>query len=294
MADPEGRAAAALPRSVRGADGAAITSLVLVLLDETLRRLTTIATSPGLPYRDFAVEYGPLDTLMISLLASSGYPALWDRIHVVAMCADIATWFVIARRWGSRAGATYLLLGLPLVWLCYARLDLMSVMLATLGVAWVDQAHDRRGGLTVAAAALSKLWPVVILPIMWETGSRRAVLWTISAVSIGALVWMATTTPSAPLQVVTYRGATGWSVESTVGTIVWTTTDSDLRMEEGSQRVGLMAPWERTILAAILGVTLIGIALKVRHKTSGFIGGASLAAVAALLTCSPLSSLQYA
>jgi hypothetical protein len=262
-------------------------------LDDTLLRFVDIARAVGRPYVDYQVEYAPLDFALIRLLAMDGLGSAWVRVEVFAFACDIGTALVLFRAWGRAAATRYLLLGLPLVWLLYARIDLFSVFLATAGLAAVRGGRERTGGVFLGLAVLAKLWPLALLVPLAAKGSRRAVKWTATVVVVSVGVWILSTSLTGPSDVVTYRGASGWSVESTVGAAIWASTGGPISLEEGSWRVGVVTAAARLALFALLSIFLLAIARRARNSTSDPAGAASVATVAALTALSPLFSLQY-
>jgi len=94
--------------------------------------------------------------------------------------------------------------------------------------------------------------------------------------------------------VLTFRHAGGWEVESTLGTVVWIATGGPIRIEAGAPRIGSVSPAASVALFAVLAALLVAIwALAMRRNRAAF-GAAAVAAVAALLACSAIFSLQYA
>jgi hypothetical protein len=163
-----------------------------------------------------------------------------------------------------------------------------------LGFLLVRRMRERMGGSILAAAVLTKVWPAVVLPVLLVERRVRAVAWTAGAAALGLLAWIAVAGPSAPIQVLTFRGAEGWSVESVVGSIVWIATGAEPRVVGGAPRVGSIPDPARLVLAVGAVATLILVWFRARRSAPDPLGGASLAAVAALLAWSPLFSLQYA
>ena len=108
------------------------------------------------------------------------------------------------------------------------------------------------------------------------------------------MVWLAVSGTEGPQDVVTFRGASGWHIESTIGTIVWIATGGPLRQESGATRVGQIPAGA---IAALVGVGVVGVYASWRPRTRGerlSAGRSSLSAVGTLLVISPLFSLQYA
>jgi hypothetical protein len=260
---------------------------------DDVARFHQIAVAPGTPYRDFPVEYAPLELLIVRGFGSTSAAGIGVGIAIVAFASDIAAWAALRWGWGRRSSVRYLWLGTPLLVFMYVRIDLLPVALAAWGAALAVRSRERAGGLAFAAAILTKLWALVVLPGLAIGRRSRALAWAAGAVVAGALVWVALSGTGAISQVTTFRGATGWGVESVVGTVVWILTGGPVRIEAGAPRVGTVPPGATVLLAILLAGALWAIWTAAwRTRSPGF-GGAALAAVAALLVASPLLSLQY-
>jgi hypothetical protein len=260
--------------------------------DANLIRWVEIAHESGRPYVDFHVEYAPLDLMWIIALGRQGLLRAWVLVHCLAFVCDISTAVLLMASWGRAVATRYLLYGLPLVWLLYARLDLWSVLLATAGIAAIHERRERTGGALVGLAALAKLWPLALLVPVAATRGRRAVVAAAVIVLAGFALWWIFTASAGPSDVLTYRHAEGWSVESTVGAAIWFADGGPAELQEGTWRVGTVTEGPRIALLGLLAITLAAIAQRARSSVRPS-GAASLAAVAALTSLSPLYSLQY-
>jgi Glycosyltransferase family 87 len=154
---------------------------------------------------------------------------------VLAFVADIATWFALRLGWGSRAAERYLWIGAPLLVFIYTRFDLVPVALATWGAVLATRGSQRLGGGTMALAALTKLWPVVLFPAFLVAGCKRAFAWAVLLAMALVGGWLALGGVGGLTDVLTFRHARGWEVESTVGTIVWIATGGPFRWERRSR-----------------------------------------------------------
>ena len=106
---------------------------------------------------------------------------------------------------------------------------------------------------------------------------------------LAAWLWVAG--PSGLYQVLTFRGARGWEIESTVGA-VWMLFDrSSIRVEAGAWRIGTTSG-PISILLFVLGAVpclwMIWRGARTRHLGAGWAGGISL-----LLFMSALLSPQF-
>ncbi|MEP6476209.1 MAG: glycosyltransferase 87 family protein [Actinomycetota bacterium] len=257
-------------------------------------RFLRVARIAG-PWRAAPIEYAPGELLLIrGLFDTATVETAAIRLALVAFAAHVATWGAVRWGWGRTAGERYLIAALPLLLLLYERIDLVPVALAAWGLALVVRERPRGAGALLAAAVLTKLWPVVLLPGILVRGGRRAGVWFAAGTGIGLVAWIAYGGSGAPAQVVTFRGASGWEAGSTVGALVWILGGGPLRQEAGSARVGFAPVWARALLGVVLVGLLIAIWLGARRRDADPGGRPALASVAALLLCTPLFSTQYA
>jgi Glycosyltransferase family 87 len=257
-------------------------------------RFLRVARVAG-PWRRVPIEYAPGELLVIrGLFDTAAVETAATRLALAAFAAHVATWGGVRWGWGRTAGERYLIAALPLLLLLYERIDLIPVAVAAWGVALVVRGHSRGAGAVLAAAVLTKLWPVVLLPGLLLRGGRRAGGWFAAVTGTGLLAWVAYGGTGAPGQVVTFRGATGWEVGSTIGALVWTVTGDPVREEAGSGRVGLAPTWAKALLGLLLLALLAVIWIRARARNDDPGGRPALASVAALLLCTPLFSTQYA
>jgi Glycosyltransferase family 87 len=270
-----------------------VTASHTALVDD-LARFREVATTPGTPYRDFRVEYAPLELLVILAIAKASAAVVIERIAIVAFAADIAAWATLTSAWGRRTGTTYLWLGAPLLLFMYARFDFVTVALAVGSAALAKRAYERSAGLCFAAAVLTKLWPMVILPGFWIERRTRAIVWGFLAAVGATVAWAVVAGPSGIVDVATFRHATGWGLESTVGSVVWSLGAGTPRLEAGAPRIGTIPAWSGPVSALILALGLLLIWTRARAVHADGFGAASAAAVGLLLACSPSFSLQYA
>ncbi len=263
-------------------------------LTDDLSRFLEISTTPGTPYRTFPVEYMPGETLIIEAVGTSDPVALAMRVALLAFIADIAAWAAVRAGWGARAAERYLWMGTPLLLFIYTRFDLVPVALAAWGAALAVRGAQRSSGVTFAAAIMAKVWPVVVAPALIVAGRTRAFVWTAAATAIATVAWVGYAGTNDAWEVFTFRHAAGWGVESVVGTITWIATGGPIRLESGAPRIGTAPGWATAILTLALVVLVAAIWTTAWRRGRGSFGAASVAAVGALLVCSPLISLQYA
>src|SRR5262249_16863408 len=157
--------------------------------------------------------------------------------------ADIATWAAILVGWGASAAERYLWLGAPLLVFIYTRFDLVPVALAAWGATLALRRIEPGSGLAFAAAIFSKVWPFVLVPALLIMRRSRAFWWCLSVAAAAILAWIAYAGAGAATDVLTFRHATGWGVESVVGTVVWIATGGPVRLESGAPRIGSVPTW---------------------------------------------------
>src|SRR5262249_5450250 len=131
---------------------------------------------------------------------------------------------------------------IPLLDLFILRMDLWSTALATIAVAAWHRERPSLAAIAIAAGAAFKLWPLAFLPLLAVPRDGRVRIAPIVTVVVGgALVlcaWLWVAGPAGLYQVLTFRGARGWEVESTVGSIWMLFERSSMRVETGAWRVG--------------------------------------------------------
>jgi hypothetical protein len=264
------------------------------VVDDDVLRFHALALSQGMPWRDFDVEYAPLEAGVILTIGRGTVADTGRAVVALAFVADLATAAALGLGWGRGAAARYLLVGLPLLSFIYFRLDAIPIALVTLGFVLARRGRDPTAGAALAAAVLTKVWPAVTLPALLLDGRRRVLGWTAGISAAGLAAWVGVAGLGAPVQVATFRGAAGWSVESVVGTVVWIVTGSDPRLAGGAPRVGSISDEARLALAVGLIVTLVAVWLRARRYPGDPFGAPAMVALAGLLVWSPLFSLQYA
>ncbi len=234
-----------------------------------LPRFTEIGATEGRPYRDFPVEYPPVSLGAIELVAGrntneTGANLVW----LMALC-NLVTVAALAFGWGRRTAVIYLVLTVPLLGFLYTTVAL-------------------------AAAVLAKVWPLTLLPMMVLQRKRRALAWSVAALTLGTLVWVWWGGPSGPLQVATQRHTPGWEYQSLVGSFLWAFGRGSLVTINDSTRLVGVAPWWAKAL--LLGAAVAGIAA-VWHRASRRepreIGFPVMAAVSILILSAPLISPPY-
>lgn len=274
------------------------------------RRYDQIAAAEGAPYRDVAIEYPPGSVVVIEAVHGETLFDTQLRLGVSQLACDLAAAAALGWAFGRRTAVAYLLLGLPFLALpfLYLRIDLVSVALAAMGVAVVhrrrDLAGDVLGGSLLALGAVAKLWPFVLLPLLAVERRWRAL---VSALVVGAacgLAWVAVAGVDGVVQVLSFRGAQGWQVESLTGIVVHVLEPARIHVEGGAWRTGTMPAGARTVLTALSLATaaVVWWWAERRRRLGGpdgphavlvRYGLAPAAAVLGLLVWAPIISPQY-
>lgn len=265
--------------------------------DSDLDNFYDIGTKPGRPYVDFPVEFpvGTIEAFRAIAPAAGSRGRFGVTIVLLNFAADLTIVSALAWAWGLEAAVCYALVVSPILDLYLLRLDLWSTALATIGVAaW---RRDRRSLAAIAfvAGAAFKLWPLGFLPLLLvpSRGRVRAAPIATAIASGTALLggWLWVAGVRGLYQVLTFRGARGWEVESTIGG-VWMLFDrSSLRLENGAWRIGTMIGPSSIVLFALGAAPclwMIWRGARTGHLGAGWTGGLS-----ALLACSALLSPQF-
>jgi hypothetical protein len=271
------------------------------VLPGDVRRFHQIATDRGTPYREFKVEYPPLTLAAIDVLDGPSARAATVNLMWSQLALDLLVATIIAWGWGRRALLAYLVLGLAFVWypFLYLRLDLLSVALATGGLALVRRRKAMSGAALVGLACFAKLWPLALGPAL---AIPRRTRWRALAafggvVTAGTAAWLAWVGVPGPRQVLTFRGAKGWQVESTVGAVLHVFASTGARFERGAARIGTVPDWARVGLP-LLGLLVVfavwAVVARTRRTDALVLDGLGpVAAITAMLVCSSLLSPQY-
>ena len=261
-----------------------------------IERFLAIARDGGRAWRDAAVEYPPGSVIVFELLdrlSPSGAVGLVTAHRVlvlIALSADLAVAWLLHRR-DRRAGLTYLLLGLPLVPMGLLRLDIVAALPAVAAVLLVtrpspcpepvnEPSRLTAAGALVAAGAMIKLWPALLIPALWSGRRERAAAAGIVAGALTTMWWLLWAGAGLdPIrQVVDLRGATGWQLES-VGGVLTTLADAaglrtlgpeeGVRLELNAFRIGTLIPWLVTVGRAVAVAAMAALAWRARRVASG-------------------------
>lgn len=261
-------------------------------------RYHQIAQAHGVPYRDSAVEFPPVALGFIEVVNGPTVGDTMGRLGWASLLLDLVAAGALAYGWGKRGILAYLALGLPFFYLpfVYFRVDLLSVALAAWGCALVKRRHDTGGGALLAVAVFAKLWPLALLPLLVVERKWKALATAIGIGTIGAIGWFAVAGTNGFEQVLTFRHAKGWQVESVTGGIIRAFTGEQPHLESGASRFGEAPFWATSLLAvamvAVVAFIWIGVARRPRRESITY-AAAPIAAVCAFMIFSPLLSPQY-
>jgi hypothetical protein len=263
-------------------------------IDADVGRAFRIATSPAIPYRNFPVEFMPLQTAADRLLAGGTIGAAVTRIAFLAFAGDLAAAGALLWGWGRRVAATYFIVSLPLLPFLYLRFDLVSVALAAWAYAWLRRDHEELGGAALGLAVMAKLWPIALAPVLWLRRERRGLIVAAAVCAVVGVWWYVTGGPKGPFQVLSLRDTRGWHVESVIGSFLWALHRGDAYREADALRIGDVTIWMKALLG--LGLVLVEVFIWRRAALDRRdpMGAASLAAVAALGVFAPILSMQAA
>ena len=256
-----------------------------------------IGTRSGRPYVDFPVEFPVATAQTFRTLA----PFAGDReqfgvsLVILNVAADVAIALALGWGWGIEAAACYALIVIPLIDLFFLRMDLWPTALATFATAAWRREHSALAAIGWVAGAAFKLWPLMFLPLLLvSSGARRRIAPLATAIAAGLMVlagWLWVAGPSGLYQVLTFRGARGWEIESTVGAVWMLFEQTSMRVESGAWRIGTTSG-PISILLFVLGAIpclwMIWRGARTGHLGAGWAGGISV-----LLFTSALLSAQY-
>ena len=263
-------------------------------------RYWTIATTAGRPYVDYEVERAPGEVLVLkTIAAAAGTRTFFGPIIVIAnLAADLAIVAALAWGWGIAAAVYFAVAVLPIFDLLCARIDLWSMAAATVGVAAWQRHKPIVTAIALAVGGSFKVWPLPFAVLLLAPGTlsrprRRAgplVAFAAIAAAIGVSWWMFAEW-SGFRQVLTFRGAQGWQIESSVGSVLLLVGRGLMRFEAGADRIGSTNnPATVLTLSAAAAMYLWSLWKAMR---TGHVGAGWLAGVSALLLLSSLFSPQF-
>ena len=210
------------------------------------------------------VEHGPVATAYFKVVASTTGTRKNFRLASIwaAVAADVVVVLALGWSFGALAAAVYAAVTLPLLTLYYLRFDLLPTMLTTIAIAAYRRGLPVSAAVALVAGVGFKFWPLPLSALFVRrcrdaAGQRATVAFVLLSALLG-VVWIGLGGVDAPGQVATFRGATGWHVESLVGGfIAWWNLPS-LRLEADGWRIGYLAPLMSAALLALAAVVGTG------------------------------------
>ncbi|MCU0271290.1 MAG: DUF2029 domain-containing protein [Acidimicrobiales bacterium] len=230
------------------------------ILGGDARRYDEIVYTPGTPYADHMVEYPPVIVGFVHLI--HGDTLFHTQVALVfsQLAIDLAIAGLLAWAWSRRTGLAYLVLGLPFLTFpfIYTRIDLIPALLVTLGFALLRKGWQATGGAALAIAVFAKLYPLALGPaLLVERKWRAFAVWVVTGLAAAA-AWVAWVGGTEGIeQVVSFRGAKGWQVESLPGILVHMADTSAVHIESGAWRSGVMPGYARPLLTALSIATAV-------------------------------------
>jgi len=262
---------------------------------------------------EYQVEHSIGTLLVFKLLGGlGGRDAFGYGVVALNALGDALIVAALIRGWGVEAAACYAVILVPVLGLFFNRVDAWSTAAATLAVASWRLGRRAGSGAALAVGSAFKLWPLVLAPLILQGGRRSeaeafgpartqidrrtpvgltplAAFAMVAGVLAGAGAWLAGA--NSLMQVLTFRGARGWQIESVVGSLIHLRGSETLRLESGAWRIGT------TTGAVSIAMFLAAAPMCLWSSWRGFRtnrpGSGWLAAVASLLLLSPLLSAQY-
>lgn len=260
-------------------------------------RFFAIAHAAGRPYVDYAVEYPPVLLAMAKLLGAvtPNEQAFTGLTGLISLLAEAGMAAMLWRFWSRGAALWFLAVDTLLLGMFVVRLDLVSVVLVVAAVAAALRSRPRLAAVCIVTAIGFKLWPapiaLVLLPAMPEATRRKYIITGAASLAVLMAAWVSLGGVAGITQVLTFRGAIGWQIESVVGSVVHVFTAEPVVAQAGAQRFGhIPAQLPMLMNIAALAVALWSVTrVRSRHE----IGAAWVACVGAFLAASTLFSPQY-
>jgi hypothetical protein len=261
-----------------------------------INRFYAIAQSAGVPYRDYPVEYPPLTVLLLKAVAAVLHSRnrFGDGILLLSLASEIAIGWILWRTWGLRAALVFLVIDSVLIALLITRLDLVSTALTVAAVAAALRRRPVLGAILIAIGCGVKLWPLpvalVLLMVLRDRERLRYGVTLAACTAAGVAGWLLVGGSAAIQQVLTFRGATGWQVESVPGSFIHLVTREVPFSVAGSNRFGTVPAAVPVILFGVAAVITLWV---LSRATRNDIGPAWIASVGAFLACATLLSPQF-
>ncbi len=199
---------------------------------------------------------------------------------------------------GRGAVLAYLLISLPLIVypFVFTRTDMLACTVAVIGMGLIVKDRPHTGAVALAVSLFTKLWPLVLAPALLVRRQVKAFWLWFGLSALGGIAWVLWGGATAPWQVISYRHASGWQIESVIGAAWHLVTGGRVYEDAGSDRVGHM-PAAAPVLLGLLALALVTLfwirAQQFADSNRVVFGVAPLAAVTALLVTAALFSPQF-
>jgi len=195
-----------------------------------------VASLPGWPYINFWVEFPPIFPFLSKTiyLISGGqehvFTSLLFLILTVVDCLNLAIFIWLVGRAAPQIGANHRVLTY-LVILCslayqWWYFDPLAVFFMLAGLMLWFKQKPVFCGLAIAAGILTKLFPILLLPVLWKNGSRRSSLLATGAavaLSLTVLIGLYSYSPEmTKASLISQQNKGSWET-------VWALIDGNLR-----------------------------------------------------------------
>ena len=260
-------------------------------------RFFVIGHQAGRPYGDYPVEYPPVLVALVKLLAfaTPDEHAFTVAIIVISLLAEAAVAAMLWRAWSPETALWYLTADTALLGLFVVRLDLLSVALSVAAVVTALRSRPRLAALCIVLAVGVKLWPLalafLLVALVPAAERRRYVVTALAATAGLGAGWLVLGGVSGIEQVVTFRGAVGWQIESVVGSFVRLVTLEPAFSSAGAHRFGHVPTGLAPVMQLAALALTVWAAAHVRSRRD--IGAAWVVAVGGFLVASTLFSPQF-
>jgi hypothetical protein len=263
----------------------------------TVARLWIIGRQSGQSAESQPVEYPmlTLEVLRLERAISADRSAMLRAVVVTNLAVDLALALILLAAWGYGAAVVYLIGVLLLGRLVFDKTDLLPTLFATLAAMWAIRGRARASGAAVALGAAAKLWPLALSILLLPRGSRRQKRhYALVLIGLGlalVCIWIVDTGWHGPLEVLTFRHAKGWEIESVAGNVQRVFDGALARPEAGAWRLGSATLIQQLALWCA-GAAVMGYA-SWRGRLTQRIAQGWIAIVASVLIFAALLSPQF-
>ena len=191
-------------------------------------------------------------------------------LAVSQLALELATAGVLAWAWSRRTAVTYLVLGTPILLypFAYLRIDLLSVFLAVLGLGLLRRRHEGLGGVALALSVFAKVWPIVLAPTMVLRRQWRGLAAWAATGAAALAAWVAWAGVDGISQILTFRGARGWQIESIPGIVLHALDPDGSTVQEGAWRSAVAAPGAIRTGLSLVGLVVVALAWWWAHRAA--------------------------